>query len=393
MLEDRPSTLSSAWRLDSPALPAAIALIAALAIVLPILSRHQWNPSVFVTAGDRYANRAEAPSNLIILRNSEGYDGQFYYRLAFDPLTNQRTASGVTIDIPQYRQQRILLPAIVWAFSFGRPLVVPTILLGTNIAVLSLIGWIGGRAAQGFGRNAIWGAGFALYPGFALSLARDLTEILAGCLVLAALLSLRQNRHVVTAVWLSLAALARETTLILAAAFVIFWLFDQLRGKRHQIAQALTFILPFAVFVSWQIVLRLRWQHFGVATAPVLLTTPFASLTRYIASISPLSFPPQRLGLLELCFLAFFIVCVAACFRSTPTVSPVRLAWLVYIMLPIFLAWSVWWEHWSFMRVFTEAYIIGLWIVLQRKPSLAGSLIVAGTGLWLCLSAYLPENT
>ena len=38
---------------------------------------------------------------------SDGYDGQFVYRLALDPFTHAVTAHGITLDNPAYRQQRI----------------------------------------------------------------------------------------------------------------------------------------------------------------------------------------------------------------------------------------------------------------------------------------------
>ncbi len=97
-------------RLNSPLFTGVITLIAYLAFLLTRLSLHGGDPSFFVTAGAFFVDRQSAPASLSILNGSHGYDGQFYYRLALDPFPAQRTNFGITLDVPAYRQQRILYP-------------------------------------------------------------------------------------------------------------------------------------------------------------------------------------------------------------------------------------------------------------------------------------------
>lgn len=52
--------------------------------ILGMLSRNDFNTSWFITAGDRFCDPHAGP-NLLVRKNSDGFDGQFYYRLALDP--------------------------------------------------------------------------------------------------------------------------------------------------------------------------------------------------------------------------------------------------------------------------------------------------------------------
>src|SRR5262249_9235466 len=106
-------------RLDSPLAPLLITTIVTSLFTFGMLFRSGFNASSFVTAGATFCNPALAPNSLVISKNSGGYDGQFYYRLALDPFTSKRTDFGVTLDIPSYRHQRILYPFMAWALSAG----------------------------------------------------------------------------------------------------------------------------------------------------------------------------------------------------------------------------------------------------------------------------------
>ena len=103
-------------RLDRPWVPLALALAAHLAFVLLRLGHFGWEPSVFVCAP---ANTDRARSGLRWLDKSEGYDGQFFYRLALDPLASRTTDFGIILA--SYRHQRIGYPLAAAALSWGHP--------------------------------------------------------------------------------------------------------------------------------------------------------------------------------------------------------------------------------------------------------------------------------
>src|SRR5437588_9577196 len=88
------------------------ALSAALAVALALLAlaAHDWDVSGFVTAGTDVTDPARSPRGLHV-DPGPGYDGQYFYRLALDPLTDRRTDFGIILDDAAYRQQRILYRA------------------------------------------------------------------------------------------------------------------------------------------------------------------------------------------------------------------------------------------------------------------------------------------
>src|SRR5512133_3922867 len=80
--------------------------------------------SSFIVAGSRFA-RVGPAAGIYVLPDSDGYDGQFYYRLALEPFTDRQMKYGVAMDDPRYRQQRILYPLVVHLLSFGSDQMVP----------------------------------------------------------------------------------------------------------------------------------------------------------------------------------------------------------------------------------------------------------------------------
>src|SRR5215475_7160687 len=164
-------------RLGSPLFLLLIITIVTSLFTLGILRRSGFNAAVLVTAGDMFCNPAAVPPDLPLLRN-EGYDGQFYYRLALDPFTSKPTDFGITLDAPLYRHQRILYPLMAWAMSAGRSDLVPWAMLFINFSALCLLGWLGGVYAQTFKQHALWGLFLAIYPASLLSLTRDLVDLL-----------------------------------------------------------------------------------------------------------------------------------------------------------------------------------------------------------------------
>src|SRR5215470_10417160 len=64
---------------------------------------------------------------------AEGYDGQFTYYISADPLN-----AAPRLDVPAYRYQRILQPALVRLFAVGQEGLIPWAILGLDLAALAL---------------------------------------------------------------------------------------------------------------------------------------------------------------------------------------------------------------------------------------------------------------
>ena len=168
-----------AWhKLDSPRATLLVVLGLYLVFFWTRLDMFDGDVSRFVVAGDLFVTAADAPSNLAILSDSDGYDGQFYYRLALTPFTSDMVSHGVSFDGgPAYRQQRIMYPLLAYLASLGQPLLAPMALVGVNLLSAALLGWLAGQLAQQYGCHALTGLGLALYPGLLLVFDRDLGEL------------------------------------------------------------------------------------------------------------------------------------------------------------------------------------------------------------------------
>jgi hypothetical protein len=378
----------------SPALLTAV--LYALFLVLR-LCQPGMDLSRFVTAGDRFSNPAEVPESLSVLRNQDGYDGQFYYRLALDPFTAERREFGIELDNPMYRHQRILYPVLVWALSRGDPQAALRWMVGVNFAALCLLGWIGGLLARSAGASALSGLVFAFYPGFLLTLSRNLVEIVAACVLFAALLLLRQRRHVGAMVLLALAALAKETTLLVSVALLLLWLVGVAGGRgteardRPGSVPPYVGLVPILTYASWQCLLAVNWEH---SVSAVLagrhhgsfnLGPPFQGLGEFLlASFAP---PLSFRRLIEVFFMLAFTVAVFGHLRRSGAAAHEKLSWALYVGLACLLTHAVWVEDWAFLRALSEFYGLGALVLLQAGPWPA-RLALAGAGaLWgvLCL--------
>src|SRR6266702_7848316 len=171
--------------------PAAAALIATLAAVAFTLARWQtWahgRISRFILVGRHFATMPQLPHGMPVAK-TYGYDGQFFYRLAINPLNFGHTAYGITMDRP-YRYMRIGYPALTWLLSLGQHFLVPVMLVAVNIAAIGAMGYLGALFAAQGGRHALAGLLIPGYFGLITSLSRDTAEPLAAVCLLAPLLA------------------------------------------------------------------------------------------------------------------------------------------------------------------------------------------------------------
>jgi hypothetical protein len=228
------------------------------------------DPLALVTVGTRFSIERYNYSE-------EGYDGQFVYFIARDPASAAALiAQGG--DIPAYRYQRILLPALGWMLSLGgQDDLVPFALLGVNLIALGVGTALLERLLVERRVSRWYALGYGLS---ALASARlSLTEPLAYGLAIGGLYLAYREKWLWSAGMFALAALAKETTLVVAAGVGLYLL----AHGRSQIGRTASFgvvvLLPFAL---WQIALRAMFGAFGVGSGGRLATSfeliPFAGV-------------------------------------------------------------------------------------------------------------------
>jgi len=236
--------------------PWSAVLVVGLLYLAAVFFSHGSNALTFVTLGTRYAERDST--------GTEGYDGQFAYFIARD---GWEAAS--LLDVPAYRFQRILLPALAGALSFGNTALLPWLLPGLNLIALvagtALLEEL--LAARGVSR---WYAlVYGLFPGVLMAVRLSLNEPLAYGLILLAIRLRGRERLWQAAAACALAALAKETALVFVAGFVLWEL-----ASRRWAAGLLFGLLACLPFVAWQAVLVARLGAPGVGSGGDL-ATPF----------------------------------------------------------------------------------------------------------------------
>jgi len=361
-----------------PAVSSRQVVLVALALVVGfVLVRLVLATSVagFTVAGDRFVEPALTPDRLPVTQESGGYDGQFVYRLALEPWTHQRTDYGITLDNPAYRQQRIATPVLAWAVGLLPGFSTVLALLLVNVAALTVAAAFAVRLAVALGRHPLTGLVLAVPAGMPISLGRDLTEPVAWAAVLAGLWYARQRRWPVTAAALTVAVLARETSLVVVAGLAAAQLWRLLssdpRGNRGALAWL---AVPAVTAVAWQLVLLRAWGVLPVRSGG---TTSFAGqpVLRVLDTLAAgVPGPPvltavvtvERVGVLAL----FGYAAVALATRRAGATGGEAVAWALSVLMA--LAVAGWTSDVQFLRAANEAIGLSVLVALSDRRSRAG---------------------
>jgi hypothetical protein len=400
----------------TPGLVAGFTFILYLLFAITRFVVHEYDISAFIDASYLLVDAKAVHSS--VRPTSSGFDGIFFYRLSLDPFTTIQKAFGIDLTDAPYRHQRILYPLLAWLLSGGGiPGLVPYALVLINLVMVSLIGWVGARLAMENKAPAWLGLGFSLYPGFVMTVARDLSEATATFFVLAGLFLLRKRLFAFAALALALAVLARETTLVVAAGIGISWLVSstgkwrgcpvtgdttQLSGQRTRwmdwhVAWIpwYVWVLPLVVYLGWQGMLWKMWGQIPlIARDGSDFGMPFAGfLTRLIDAAlfwrggDLVQVAARLVWFLECLLLLGLAAMVAAAFRSGLSPMHEWCAWMLFAMLASLMTWELWRSDQGFMRVTADYFSIGLLLLLGSRGR--NSIIIAACAvcLWFPVAA------
>jgi len=361
---------SLATRTDRPIVPGLIALLAALAFVL---ARWQtWakgDITKFILVGRHFATPSQLPPHIAVAP-TYGYDGQFFYRLALNPVNFSHIAYGIRVDQP-YRYMRIGYPWLTWLVSLGQHVLVPVMLVVINIVAIGAIGYLGGMFARQGGRHALAGLVLPAYFGLLTSLSRDTAEPLAAACLLGGLLAIRARRPVLAGLLLAYGALTRESVMVAVAAVAIVDVIGVIRRRRsvRPGRDDLVWALPTAAFVAWQVVVKLAVGRFpllvdanGNTGSPFI--TPLKAVEHNFAHIHLHQFEQYDLWFLELAILALLAVAALASWRSTNAPVHERLALVLYMIEICVVSPSTWYSLDADLRSFIEVYLLAAIILL-----------------------------
>jgi hypothetical protein len=362
----------------------AVALVAAVAFVLARLeSAAHGTIASFVLAERRWVNPAQAPAGLPILTRN-GYDGQFYYRLALDPADLHRTTFGITLDTP-FRLQRIGYPVLAWMASFGHHSWVPVSLVAVNVAAITALGVLGGLLARDHGHHALWGLMFAGYFGFVFSLSRDTTEPLAAAFLLGGFLACRRQGWFLAAGLFACGCLTRETVLVAVGSLTLVRVVTWVRRRSRPGSQDVAWVLPVLAFGAWQLVV-----HHVIGEYPYVADTssnggvPLAGLIDGLGShLHQLTggSPAASVWFLEVAVLTLFVVSAARSLTSTEVSAFERVAFIGYALQMFVLSPAIWRGSVD-LRSLDEVFLLSLMVVLgTRRRSLTVLVVPLGLAL------------
>jgi hypothetical protein len=375
--------------MNATAFGVIVALCYSIALV-PSLRRAHWDTSVFIVAGDLFVDSSKLDAPIIVRKHSDGYDGEFYYRLAVEPWASTSAAHGVTFDGAFYRAQRILYPVLAWAVSLGNAALVPVALVGVNLMAVGVVGGMA-VALRDAAKLSVWFPfTVVLWPGFLTTITHDTTELVPQALVMAALWAWASGRTALFAVFASLAPLAREVTILVPAGFCLWsaaaWPRDRTWPSFARVIVCGLALLPFLV---WREALILSLH---AASGPGNnIGWPGVGFVETVGRIlSPASYPrlPELTGglgwrmALALVGVAGLLVATARHVQSAlqnKLLAPTVIAWsLTAALITLLRTDGPWIDDIAIFRALTEYYTLSIVVLAAASASWFVMLPVMG---------------
>lgn len=237
-----------------------VALIYSALIVLIAMARH-YSLLDFVHLGTVWANHD--PSG------TWGYDGQFYYQVARNPLQAYQY-----MDNASFREQHILYPLVVGILSFGQTALIPVMLLLVNVVSVALTVELVGRLLEKYGFSPWFSLAIGLYFGQTAGTLFDTAEPFTYFLIcLGVWLVLEKARFAPAALVMGLATLAREIALLFLLGYAGFFFLNRKWGKCAKFL-----LLGVAPLALWLLSLRLIFGQSGLTFTQPFEHIPFAGI-------------------------------------------------------------------------------------------------------------------
>jgi hypothetical protein len=291
-----------------------------------------------------YVSSFEAP-NGGLERQLALADGQAFAAAARDPALRRPEVFLRGAGEAAYRFQRPLYSYMAWLVSVGRPGWVPSALLGINVLAGAAVT---GLCALLLSRRGVawWYCTSVLFlPGSLLAMYRSGSELVALAWVLLGVLSWTRRPGEGT-IWFLLAALTRETMLIVPAALGL-----EAALRQRDVAPLRPFMVSSAGWALWVLVVRQRFgawpggHYVGGAVAP-----PLVGLFRAVRRWQPSPVP-------HVLHIAAVIVLAALCVhRRRDNLSVIVMG---YFVLTLVLGVSVWAAWQDVSRVLLPLHLFG----------------------------------
>lgn len=297
-----------------------------------------------------FQDRADVRASAV-LRDDGGYDGQFAYVAAFDPLMRAyaRTPSlyARTVDAVPYRYGRIGFPWLVRLVAGGHWRAYPGVMIWLILGGLFSAAFVLATMAQFEGLSPLVGGLIVIVPGFWQSIQTALPEPIAAATILAGCFFVSRARWTLAALCLALSLLVRETGIVMVICIAAG---VALSGRRRESMRlAVAAIAPMALwrlYVGWTLLPASGLR--GFFDQPDDLGWPFAGfveLWRIIATGSYVdgTYQVARAGATyPFLLIAGLLLAAALAIRAS---NAVNVAALIYAAIAVCLNYAMIWIH------------------------------------------------
>ncbi|WP_107667488.1 AZOBR_p60025 family cell surface glycopolymer formation protein [Cyanothece sp. BG0011] len=188
--------------------------------------------------------------NTLIYQGEIGYDGQQFLTLALDPfLQNPETINS--LDHPIYRYRRILYPLVSYLLALGNRSLIPYIMVAINALSIVLIVTITSLYFKSDNLSKFQALFTLCIPGVWMVLSLGTADLFSSVFLIASFYCYRYEKYKLTALFISLGCLTRETLLIVW--FALF-LTSLIQKRFKQIKYLLYGLIPpilWTVYISF----------------------------------------------------------------------------------------------------------------------------------------------
>jgi hypothetical protein len=308
------------------------------------ISRNLFDRNPLVNGRDEVRER-------VILSPGGGYDGQFVYFAAFDPLVTRfrhnPAAYSEFIDAPPYRLARIGLSWTAVLLSGGHWQYFPAVMMWAILGALAGLSAGLTMLRPGGERNPLIGSLVLLVPSFWQSVQLCLPEPLAAVFIVAGFAALFRNRPGLAGLLCGLSLFFRET----GGIFVVLMLADSVvKGRTSSAVRFGVFaLLP---YLAWRVylgsVLSPAWGIHAYWMNVNNLGVPFQGLLELLGRVWRGVYYPTdaSVGRAAVWFSALLVVALAtSIFAAIRLKSVAAIAASVYGLIAVSLTFDSIWIH------------------------------------------------
>jgi hypothetical protein len=371
----------SAWLSATDAFgPALIVALVLGLLVIPGLAIYRGNPTGFVRFGREWAGDIRPPPGAVV-ETKTGYDGQFFWAQAQDPLL-LRDRTVAAFKHAGFRLGRVAYPALAYVLAAGWPSAIPWTLLAINALMILGVTIAFSQYARRRGWSGWWGLAVGLLPGFMFATLGDLSDVLAVASMLGGLMMWQQRRRWPAAGLLTLAVLAREPMLLAAAAVAVDACVGAWRSHRHgSLRVAISSLWPAAAvpvlaFGAWQAYVHVRYGG-STADPASAFQPPFVGIVDEVRRA--LGNGPAVSSAWDLAYLALMLAGLGAAVALVRrSVSAPAIAACLFAISLLVLTFG---NDWSYTRLSAPLFACLLLGGLERRVRAAIGVCVAVAAL------------